>query len=254
MLKKYNRSVQLHIQYDGSRYAGWQSQPNRDTIQSVLEGALTKIANEKVVLFASGRTDAGVHAKKQIVSFSTTKSKTPAQAFVDGTNTLLPSDIRVTYASDEKVEFHAIKSVSSKVYRYFFIYGAIENVFRRNYVWHIRFPFNVSNMKKAARTLVGKHDFSCFQTHGKETKTSIRTIHKMSIKQTKEKVYYLEIEADGFLRHMVRSVMGTLVDIGTGKIESKNLKNILQSKDRTKAGQTAPAHGLFLWDVKLKRE
>ncbi len=252
MLKDYNRTIRLDIQYDGTNYSGWQRQPKHPSIQSVLEDALSVIANEKVTLFASGRTDAGVHARQQLVSFSTRHTKAPLRAFMEGTNTLLPPDIRVLQATEEKIEFHAITSAKSKIYRYFFVESPIENVFLRNYVWQIRFPLNISKMKKSIPDLVGKHDFTCFQTHGQETKTSIRTIRRAAIKKTHEKIYYLELEADGFLRHMVRSIMVTLVDIGTGKMEAKSLKKIIQSKSRAKAGQTAPAHGLFLWEVIIK--
>lgn len=253
MLKNYNRTIQLWIQYDGTRYAGWQRQPKKDTIQSVLENAISVIANEKITLFASGRTDAGVHAKKQVVSFSTLTSTTPVRAFVDGTNTLLPADIRVNDAFEEAIEFHAITSTRLKTYRYYFVHAEIENVFFRHYVWQIRFPLNLAKMKKAIPSLVGTHDFSCFQTHGKPTQTSVRTIQKVAIKKNVDDVYYMEITADGFLRHMVRAIMGTLVDIGIGKLDYRSMGTIIDSKDRRKGGQTAPAHGLFLWDVEVKR-
>ena len=251
MLKPYTRTVRLEIQYDGSKYIGWQRQAKGDSIQGKLESALTKIANEKVTLFAAGRTDAGVHAQKQVVSASLLKSKTPLRAFVEGTNTLLPPDIRVHAAFEEKIEFLAITAAKSKIYRYYFRYAPIENVFLKT-VWQTRFKFDLSNMKKALKHVVGEHDFSCFQTHGKETRTSVREIYKAVIKKDKDDIYFLEIEGNGFLRHMVRALMGTVMQVGFGKRSHLDVKKIIDSKNRMKAGLTAPAHALFLWDVKLK--
>jgi len=199
MLDKYIRTIRLDVQYDGTHYVGWQRQAKGDSIQSKLEDALTKIAAEKATLFAAGRTDAGVHARKQVVSLSLTKSKTPIEAFVIGTNTLLPDDIRVTAAYEEKIDFQAIRCAKTKVYRYYFRYSPIENVFLKT-VWQIKFKFNLAKMKKALSHLVGEHDFSCFQTHGRETKTSIRRIRRASIKKEQDGVFYMEIEANGFLR------------------------------------------------------
>jgi tRNA pseudouridine38-40 synthase len=251
MLRDYLRTVRLDIQYDGTNYVGWQRQAKGETIQAKLEEAVSKIANEKVTLFAAGRTDAGVHARKQMVSASLMKSKTPLRAFVDGTNTLLPSDIRVLAAYEEKIDFLAITAAKSKIYRYYFRYASIENVFLKT-VWQTRFKFDLSNMKKALKHVIGEHDFSCFQTHGKETKTSVRKIYRASIKKDKDDIYFLEIEGNGFLRHMVRALMGTIMHVGFGKISHADVKKIIDSKNRMKAGLTAPAHALFLWDVKLK--
>ena len=249
-MKPYIRTIRLDVQYDGANYVGWQRQAQGDSTQSKLEDALSKISNEKVTIFAAGRTDAGVHARKQLVSVSLTKSKTPIRAFIEGTNTLLPPDIRVTAAHEEKIEFLAITAAKSKIYRYYFRYAPIEDVFLKT-VWQSKFKFDLSKMKKALKVIVGKHDFSCFQTHGRETQTSIRTIHRAAIKKDKNDIYFLEIEADGFLRHMIRAIMGTLMDMGNGKIPATDMKKILQSKNRTKAGLTAPPYALFLWDVKL---
>ena len=250
MVKNYTRTIRLDIQYDGTQYVGWQRQSKGDSIQSVLEEALTKIANEKVTTFCAGRTDAGVHARKQMVSLSLIKSKTPVRAFVEGTNTLLPPDIRVNAAYEESVEFLAVKAAKSKVYRYYFRYTPIDDVFLKT-VWQTRFKFDLSKMKKALKALEGKHDFSCFQTHGRETKTSVRTILHAAIKKERDDIYYLEIEGDGFLRHMVRSIMGTVMAIGNGKLQVQDMKKIISSKKRINAGPTAPGHALFLWDVRL---
>jgi tRNA pseudouridine38-40 synthase len=251
MVNAYVRTIRLEVQYDGTNYIGWQRQIKGDSIQSKLEEALSKIANEKVLTYAAGRTDAGVHARKQVVSVSLVKSTTPLTAFVVGTNTLLPHDIRVTSAYEEELDFQAIRCAKSKIYRYYFRYAPIENVFLKT-VWQSKFKFDLSKMKKALKHIVGEHDFACFQTHGRETKTTIRQIHRASIKKDKPDVYYLEIEANGFLRHMVRAIMGTLMNIGTGKIDVSQMRRILASGKRSKAGQTAPGHALFLWDVKLK--
>lgn len=251
MRKEYTRTIRLEVQYDGSQYSGWQRQDNKITIQEVLEKALTKISNEKATIFGSSRTDAGVHARKQVVSLSLLKSRAPLRAFVEGTNTLLPPDIRVMAAYEENVDFLAIKCAKSKIYRYYFRYTTIDDVFLKT-VWQTRFKFDLVKMKKELKAIVGKHDFSCFQTHGKETRSSIRTIHRASIKKHQDDIYYLEIEGDGFLRHMVRSIMGTVMQFGIGKLKHTTMKEILNSKSRKKAGLTAPAHALFLWDVKLK--
>ena len=251
MLDKYIRTIRLDVQYDGTQYVGWQRQAKGSSIQSKLEEALSKVANENVVLFVAGRTDTGVHARKQMVSMSLVNSKTPIEAFVFGTNALLPPDIRVTASYEERIDFRLIQRVKSKTYRYYFRYSPIENVFLKT-VWQTKSKFQLSKMKKALRYLVGEHDFSCFQTHGRETKTGIRKIYKAIIRKDREGVYFLEIEANGFLRHMVRSIMGTIMDVGVGKIEPRVVRSIVASKDRKKAGQTAPPHALFLWEVQLK--
>jgi tRNA pseudouridine38-40 synthase len=251
MLHEYTRTIRLDVQYDGTNYIGWQRQAKGDSVQSKLEGALDRIANEKTTIYAAGRTDAGVHARKQVVSLSLKQSTTPLSAFVVGTNTLLPSDIRITAAYEEKLDFHAIRCAKWKVYRYYFRYAPIENVFLKT-VWQSKFKFDLPKMRKTLKYIVGEHDFACFQTHGRETKTTIRNIRRASIKKDKDDIYYLEIEANGFLRHMVRAIMGTLMDIGCGKIPVSQMRPILASKKRANAGQTAPGHSLFLWDVKLK--
>ncbi|MCB0271412.1 MAG: tRNA pseudouridine(38-40) synthase TruA [Bdellovibrionales bacterium] len=246
------RNICIYIAYDGTNYVGWQKQPNHETVQELVENALSIVANESVVLLGSGRTDAGVHARKQVANFFLQTSTTPTEAFIRGTNSLLPQDIRVFEAKEVDQDFHVIRHVKSKVYRYFFSYQKVPDVFQARYTWHVFTPFDVTLMEQASKALLGEHDFACFATHGVVTKSTVRTIFEVTFGKTEAGVDYVEFSGSGFLRHMIRSIMGTLMEIGTGKKNPDVFQKILQSQDRSQAGETAPAQGLFLWDVRYE--
>ena len=243
------RTIFIQIQYEGSKYVGWQRQAKGTSIQGLLELSLQRVACEKITLFSASRTDAGVHAIAQTASFSLKNSKTPVRAFVEGTNALLPDDIRVVDAKEVDLWFHSNQDAKEKTYRYYFRIGRQPMVFLRKYAWQVFRPLDLNLMKNASQYLIGKHDFSAFRTRGQLTKTSIREIRKINWGEDFFGLYYFEITATGFLKHMVRNIFGTLVEVGLKKKTPEEIQKILESKQRKMAGQTAPPHGLFLWHV-----
>jgi len=241
--------VCLKIAYDGTQYAGWQIQPNAPTIQKAVEEALSKVTQESISILGSGRTDAGVHAKAQVASFKTTRD-IELKAFIGGTNTFLPKDIRILDAQFKDDTFHPIKSTQSKTYRYFFCFGGQSNIFFDRYVYHIRHKLNVTSMQEAAAYFRGEHDFSSFVTHGQVTSSTVRTIFDIHVDAFQGPIFCLACTGNGFLRHMVRTIMGTLIDVGLEKQKPKDMPSIIQAKSRLHAGPTAPPQGLFLWEVR----
>lgn len=243
------RTIRLDVQYEGTAYVGWQRQAEGKSVQGVLEVALAKVAAEKVNLFSASRTDAGVHARQQVVSFSLKDSQTPVRAFVEGANAILPDDIRVVEASEVDLWFHANEDAVEKTYRYFFQIGHEPSVFLRRFAWQIRRELDLPAVYQAAEHLVGTHDFAAFRTRGLVTKNSVRTVRAARWEKAPLGLLFFEITADGFLKYMVRNLVGTLVEIGFGKRDPNSIAGILESRDRQRAGGTAPPHGLFLWRV-----
>ncbi len=240
----------LLISYDGTQYAGWQTQNNALSIQMVIEKALLTACRESCTLIGSGRTDAGVHARAQVAHFSLS---TPIvllklQASLNG---LIPPDIRILEVIEVPETFHAQYSALGKVYAYHIFLKKVLSPFERFYGWHISYPLNLEAMKRAAALLVGTHDFTSFATHafeGSASKNPIRTLSRIEFFE-EEGQLRLEFEGNGFLYKMVRNLVGTLVDVGTGKFSPEAILGILHAKDRREAGQTAPAQGLFLVKV-----
>ena len=243
------RNIKLLIEYDGTNYLGWQVQAKGLTIQGVIEEKLTLLTGEKIGLIGSGRTDAGVHALGQVASFKT-KSRMETRTLWKALNSLLPSDIVIQKVEEVEEDFHARKNPKSKVYEYRILNREVRSPFHRVYAWHIPQRLDLKEMKRAARMLVGEHDFSCFRSVGTPTKTTVRRVFRSEWKRNQEGFLRFEIEATGFLKQMVRAIVGTLVDVGKGRISVEGFREILESKDRSKAGPTAPAHGLFLLEVK----
>lgn len=239
------RNIKLLIEYDGTNYVGWQVQARGQTIQGVIEEKLSRLTGEKIDLIGSGRTDAGVHALGQVASFKT-KSRMEARTIQKALNSLLPPDIVIQKAEEAGEDFHARKNPKGKVYEYRILNRETRSAFHRGYVWHIPQPLNLTLMKKAARTLIGERDFSCFRSVGTATKSTVRKIFRAEWKRTPEGFLLFEIEGNGFLKQMVRAIVGTLVDVGKGKVSVEGFREVLESKDRSKAGPTAPARGLFL--------
>jgi tRNA pseudouridine38-40 synthase len=243
------RTIKLTIEYDGTNYQGWQVQPKGSTIQGVLQERLFSLTGEKIHLMGSGRTDAGVHALGQVAHFKT-KSPLDAQTLQRALNSLLPSDIVIQGVVEVDEGFHARRSSKSKVYEYWILNRNLRSAFHKGYAWHIPQKLNLKELKKATHQLVGEHDFASFQSVGSPQKTTIRKVNRAEWKRDRDGLLRFEIEANGFLKQMVRAIVGTLVEVGKGKMSSEEFQRILDSKDRKKAGPTAPPHGLFLKEVK----
>ena len=242
------QNFKLTIEYDGSAYCGWQRQKNDPTIQEEIESALYKITEQKISLKGSGRTDAGVHAYGQAASFSCNTALT-SDVFLKGLNSLLPDDIVIRRCEKVTEDFHARYSAVCKTYVYRILNSMQPVAIGRQYAWHIRRPLDMNAMQEALRHIVGTHDFKAFEGAGSPRDHTIREV--MAAELTKADSDYLkfEIKANGFLRFMVRNLVGTLVDVGAGKLSSEDFHRILLSKDRNQAGATAPPHGLFLMQV-----
>ena len=243
------RTIKLIIEYDGSNYLGWQVQPNGQTIQGVIQDRLKRLTGESSQLIGSGRTDARVHALRQVAHFKT-ESRLDANTFQRALNSLLPEDIVIRSVEEVDADFHARKRARSKVYEYRILNRATPPGIARQYVWHIPQKLNLDEMKKATHSLVGEHDFSAFRSVGSSARSSVRNILRADWKRGKGGLLRFEIEASGFLKQMVRAIVGTLVEVGRGKISAQEFKRVLDSKDRKEAGPTAPAQGLFLKEVK----
>ncbi len=240
-------NIKLVIEYDGTNYVGWQQQKNGITIHGKLSKAIEKIVNEEVALQGSGRTDAGTHAVGQVANFKT-KSNIPAYNLLQAINSYLPKDIVVRSAKKVSDNFHSRYSAKSKIYCYTILNSKIRDAVGRDYCLHYSTPLDIEKMQKASKVLIGKHDFSAFKSKS-EVLNSVRTIMKLEIKK-KGKFLTFTVEADGFLYKMVRSIVGTLIEVGKGKMSITEFKRIVKSGSRAKAGNTAAANGLCLLKVK----
>ncbi len=238
------RKVKIILEYDGTAYGGWQIQPNADTIQQRVEGALREVIREDVRIHGAGRTDAGVHARGQVAHFET-GSLLPAENIRDGANTHLPPDIVILRAEDVPASFHARYSARGKIYRYRVLLEPVRAPLERHRACRVSPPLDVAAMRSAARKLTGKHDWVSFAAAGSSIKDTVRTLSRLEITEDGPLIKF-ELEADGFLYKMVRNIVGTLLETGKGKITTDEMEAILESKDRTRAGPTAPAHGLYL--------
>jgi tRNA pseudouridine38-40 synthase len=247
------RNIKLILAYDGSEFSGWQVQPAAATIQGTLASAIGRLTGEKVLPQGSGRTDAGVHALAQVASLST-KSSIPAENLVKALNDILPPAIRILEAAEADSDFHARKSARAKTYRYRIYRGSICPPVLARYVWHYPYPLQEVAMTEAAARLVGEHDFTSFaavdpeRETGDEEKSNVRTIFSSQWVRDGEEFAYT-VRGNGFLHHMVRNLVGTLILVGKGTLRSDDIDRILAAKDRSAAGSTAPASGLFLVGV-----
>ena len=246
------RNFKLVIEYDGTGYHGWQRQSNTCTIQGTIEDALKRMTGQSVTLIGSGRTDAGVHARGQVANFRL-ETRLTSDVFANGLNSLLPADIVIKDCATVDESFHARFDAQGKVYDYCILNRPTPAALFRRYAWHIKKPLDLDAMRKAMLCLEGEHEFSAFEGAGSPRSHAVRTVIDLKLTGKDADGYVVfSIEADGFLRHMVRNIVGTLVDVGLGKISPKTFEDILISKDRKQAGITAPAHGLFLREVKYK--
>ncbi len=243
------KNFKITIEYDGTSYHGWQRQKNERTIQEEIEKALLTMTGEKTVLTASGRTDAGVHALGQVANFTCDTDLSP-QAFQNGLNSLTKDDIVIISCDIAYENFHSRFDAKSKIYNYRILNRNLPAAINRQYAWFIRKILDLVSMRHAARHIVGTHDFKAFEGTGSPRSHTTRCVIKADIVEQENGFIVFEIEADGFLRFMVRNIVGTLVDVGLGKITTNDFKKILLSKNRSMAGATAPPHGLFLMKVK----
>jgi tRNA pseudouridine38-40 synthase len=243
------RNIKLILEYDGTNYHGWQSQQGSGmpTIQDALEEALRKLTKENIKTVSSGRTDAGVHALGHVANFPT-GSRIPAAAWAPALNRLLPRDIRILSSEEVSPDFHARFSAIGKEYQYQVLLRPAPSALRRNHAWHIDRKLNLTAMRRAAVLLVGKHDFSAFRSADCSAATPVRKLKKLSIMKKGESLVF-SLEADAFLMHMARNIVGTLTEVGLGRFSPEDVKKMLRSRDRRTAGRTAPAHGLYLVTV-----
>ena len=241
------RNIKLTIEYDGTRYYGWQRQPIGNTIQQEVEKAISKVIKEYVEVIGSSRTDSGVHAKGYVANFKT-NVKMPAEKFRDAINCKLPRDIVIIKSEEVDLDFHARYSSKGKTYCYTILNREYPCAIDKDYVYYYRWKLNVEEMKKACKYFLGTHDFKAFQTPGGSVKTSIRTISQLHIETNVDKIK-IYISADGFLYNMVRIIVGTLILVGSNKIKEDFVKNIIESGVRQNAGKCAPANGLCLEKV-----
>ena len=252
------RNVRLTLQYDGTDYRGWQSQVGGGTVQNALQEALKRLTGIEASVMAAGRTDAGVHALAQVVSFKT-PSDLDAPTIKRALNALLPSDIRVMEAMDVPDSFNPRFAARGKVYAYLIANTELASPFSRKYVWRVVHALDLAAMRAAAAELVGRHDFSAFMGAGSSVDDTVRELLRLEVQELNGIGFMgltlpgdfvrLVVHGDGFLRHMVRNIAGTLVDVGRGKMQPGSMGRILASGDRSNAGPTAPARGLFLCKV-----
>ncbi|MGC2197930.1 MAG: tRNA pseudouridine(38-40) synthase TruA [Terriglobales bacterium] len=247
------RNLKLTLAYDGSEFCGWQVQPDASTIQGTLASAIGRLTGENVLPQGSGRTDAGVHALAQVATFAT-ESPMPVENFLKALNNILPPSIRMLEVSEVPVDFHARKSAKAKTYRYRLYRGPICSPFLARYVWHFPYPLDEDAMSEAALPIVGKHDFTSFAAvdpergHDNPEFSNLRTIFSSSFDREDDELLYT-VRGSGFLHHMVRNLLGTFILVGKGTLRPDDIRRILEARDRSAAGATAPASGLFLVSV-----
>ena len=245
------RNIKLTIEYDGKDFNGWQKQPNKLNIQGTIERAISEITGEEnIELNASGRTDAGVHALGQVANFKT-NSNIPIEKIAIAINSNLKKSIRILKAEEVEERFHSRLSCKKKTYRYVINNSDIPSAIYRNLETHIPIKLNLEKMQEGAKYLEGEHDFKAFKASGTSSKSSVRTIYKANVYNENERIY-IELTGNGFLYNMVRIIAGTLVDVGTGKIQPEEIQNIIEEQKREHAGKTLPPQGLFLVNVEYE--
>ena len=242
------RNIKITIEYDGTRYNGWQTQKNGSGIQEILTNAIHQVCKDVTKINGAGRTDAGVHAMGQTASFST-ECKIPVNKLAAAVNVFLPKDIVIKNAEEVSKDFHARYSAKGKKYMYIVNNSSSRSAL--NFYREYNFPYELDykKIKRACEIFEGTHDFRGFMASGSSVKDTIRTISKIQVKKRDDGRIIFNFTGDGFLYNMVRILVGTLLEVGLGKINVEELKSIIASKDRTKAGKTVPAQGLYLVEV-----
>ncbi|GAA0470365.1 tRNA pseudouridine(38-40) synthase TruA [Alkalibacillus silvisoli] len=240
--------IKIHFAYDGTDFAGYQVQLEKRTVQLVIEQALAKIHRQDIKVFTSGRTDSGVHAIDQVIHFNTPLTL-DCSAWRNALQTLLPIDIQIKHVEKVDESFHARKSAKEKIYRYQIINQREYDLFKRMYEWHVIKPINIDQVKIAAKRIEGTHDFTAFSASKSNVKgDKTRTIHAIDVLEEFGRIV-IEVRGDGFLTHMVRIIVGTLVEIGIGRRDQSCIDRAFATLDRQVVGLTAPSHGLYLWKV-----
>ncbi len=241
------RNIKLVLEYDGTSYGGWQRQKNIVTIQQRVEESIYAITGQHIQVIGCSRTDAGVHARQFVCNFHT-ESNIVDYKMRDALNSKLPYDVRIILSEEVEDKFHARYDSTGKTYSYTILNRDVAAALQRNYVYHVKQPLNIEAMSDAARYLIGIHDFVAFRNLGSSVKTTVRTISQLDVIREEE---YVRIygTADGFLYNMMRIITGTLIDVGIGKRKPEDIGEILDAKDRTKAGKSAPPQGLCLEKV-----
>jgi tRNA pseudouridine38-40 synthase len=255
------RNIRFVVSYDGTGYQGFQTQPSGNTVQDRLETAIRMLTDETVKITASGRTDAGVHARSQVCNFLS-ESSIPVERWAIALNSRLPPDIRVLFADEVPEAFNARRSAKRKTYRYSIRRSKFPDVFQRAYQYHHHGKLDVGAMREALAALVGEHDFTSFCSIRSDKDSHVRTIYNASIEHIPDPgelpessgVLHIFIAGNGFLYNMVRIIVGTLIQIGEGKRPATEMQAILAAMDRGRAGPTAEAHGLMLWNVEYEEE
>ncbi|PTX58213.1 tRNA pseudouridine38-40 synthase [Melghirimyces profundicolus] len=242
------RKLKMTVSYDGTDYSGFQRQPDKRTVQGMLEECLTRVTGESVTVTGAGRTDAGVHALGQVVHFETSVP-IPTERWDRVMNAALPRDLQVQKVERVPPKFHARKSACWKRYRYTLDTGRIPDLFRRRFRTHYPRSLDPGQMKRAARHLVGTHDFTSLSAARASVENRVRTLYRCDILEEESNALHIEVVGNGFLYHMVRIIAGTLVDVGLKKIAPDDLPGILSAKDRSAAGRTFPPEGLVLVEV-----
>ena len=243
------RNLKMIVEYDGTQYHGWQRQHGQMTIQQVLEESIGAVTQENITVTGSGRTDAGVHALNQVANFKT-GSTIKERNLLKGINSLLPQDIVVKLLMEEKEDFNARYHARSKVYLYQIFNENVRSAIHRRYAWWVYSPLNVDRMLEAAVLFTGSHDFSSFCATNCGLTNHTRTVKRFEIVRDHRGLLRIDVEADGFLKYMVRNMVGMLVEIGKGNRFPNDVTAVIEAKDRRRAGVTAPAQGLFLKEVR----
>ena len=246
------RNLKLILSYDGTEFAGWQVQPDAQTVQGILSSAIARITGQAVLPQGSGRTDAGVHALAQVATFAT-ESSVPTANFVKALNDILPASVRILQVEEAAADFHARKSALGKSYRYRIYRAAICPPFLSRYVWHYPYPLEEQAMMRAASLLEGEHDFTSFAAVDPERgenapASNVRRIFSSTWERQEDELVYM-VSGSGFLHHMVRNLVGTFILVGKGTLSPGDLTRILRARNRSAAGATAPASGLYLVKV-----
>jgi tRNA pseudouridine38-40 synthase len=241
-------NIKLTLEYDGTNYHGWQIQPNGESIQAVLEGAISTFLGTPTRVTGSGRTDAGVHALGQVVSFRCDKEFT-SHRIRRALNALTPSDISIKEVEVVPDSFDARRDARSRVYEYHILNRPVASPFHRKRAWHLHPPLDLTAMRAAIDCLLGEHDFTSFRAAGCDAAHPIRKIYRVGF-DVRGELLIFSVEATAFLRHMVRNIVGTLAEVGVGERSAESFRSLLGARDRTQAGETAPAYGLYLVEVK----
>ncbi|WP_047983259.1 tRNA pseudouridine(38-40) synthase TruA [Ornithinibacillus californiensis] len=246
--------IKCTVAYDGTNFFGFQVQPDKRTVQSELEKALKKMhKGEEIRTYASGRTDAGVHARGQTIHFES-KLDIPGNSWKKALNTLLPEDLFIQDAEMVSDDFHARYDVVEKEYRYFIWNAQEPDIFKRYHIYHFPYKLDLKAIEEACRYLEGTHDFTAFSSAKSTVKgEKIRTLYEVSCSKTGEQIEFI-FRGSGFLYNMVRIIVGTLLNVGQGRIDPKEIITMLEEKNRQRASKTAPAHGLYLWNVNYKNQ